>query len=63
MENADTAAWMIETHPQAEDVRSKANEIGRLARFLVSPENSLLIGQCIFADRGTEAILRGDRTW
>lgn len=58
-----TAAWMIATHPQAEDVRSRAEEIGELARFLVSPGNSLLIGQCIFADRGTEAILRGDVVW
>jgi enoyl-[acyl-carrier-protein] reductase (NADH) len=54
---------MIEAHPQAEDVRSQPKEIGVLARFLTSPENSLLIGQCIFADRGTEAILRGDRIW
>lgn len=57
------AAWMIESHPQAEDVRSQPVEIGALARFLTSPENSLLIGQCIFADRGTEAILRGDNIW
>jgi len=63
MQDAATAAWMIEAHPQAEDVRSRASEIGELVRFLVSPENSLLIGQCIFADRGTEAILRGDRVW
>lgn len=57
------AAWMLEAHPQAEDVRSQPHEIGTLVRFLASPENSLLIGQCIFADRGTEAILRGDRVW
>ncbi|GAA0333228.1 SDR family oxidoreductase [Sphingomonas oligophenolica] len=57
------AAWMLEAHPQAEDVRSQPTEIGDLARFLLSPENSLLIGQCIFADRGTEAILRGDNVW
>lgn len=57
------AAWMIESHPQAEAVRSQPAEIGELARFLASPENSLLIGQCIFADRGTEAILRGDGIW
>jgi NAD(P)-dependent dehydrogenase (short-subunit alcohol dehydrogenase family) len=57
------AAWMIAAHPQAEDIRSQAHEIGTLVRFLASPENSLLIGQCIFADRGTEAILRGDKIW
>ncbi|MDR7156474.1 NAD(P)-dependent dehydrogenase (short-subunit alcohol dehydrogenase family) [Sphingobium xenophagum] len=63
MEDAAAAKWMIEAHPQAEDIRSQPSEIGVLARFLASPENSLLIGQCIFADRGTEAILRGDRIW
>ena len=57
------AAWMIAAHPQAEDVRSQPPEIGELVRFLASPANSLLIGQCIFADRGTEAILRGDKVW
>ncbi len=51
---------MIAAHPQAEDVRSQSPEIGELVRFVASPENSLPIGQCIFADRGTEAILRGD---
>jgi len=63
MEDPAAAKWMIEAHPQAEDVRSQPPEIGVLARFLASPENSLLIGQCIFADRGTEAILRGDKIW
>lgn len=63
MQDPAAAAWMIEAHPQAEDVRSQPDEIGALVRFLASPENSLLIGQCLFADRGTEAILRGDRIW
>lgn len=63
MVDPDTARWMLAMHPQAEEVRSQATEIAVLARFLASPENSLLIGQCIFADRGTEAILRGDRIW
>ena len=58
-----TEAWMLSVHPQAENVRSQASEIGQLARFLVSEENSLLIGQCLFADRGTEAILRGEKVW
>lgn len=63
MRDPDAAAWMIASHPQADDVRSQPAEIGTLVRFLASPENSLLIGQCIFADRGTEAILRGDCIW
>lgn len=57
------ATWLQAMHPQAEQTLSKATEIGVLARFLASEENSLLIGQCIFADRGTEAILRGDAIW
>lgn len=63
MEDPAAAKWMIKAHPQAENVRSQPSEIGLLARFLASPQNSLLIGQCIFADRGTEAILRGDKIW
>lgn len=59
----DIARWLLSIHPQAEEVRSQAAEIGTLTRFLASPENSLLIGQCLFADRGTEAILRGDTIW
>lgn len=61
MQDAATAAWMLESHPQANPTRSQAFEVGALVRFLASAENSLLIGQCIYADRGTEAILRGDR--
>ncbi|HEY6870258.1 MAG TPA: SDR family oxidoreductase [Novosphingobium sp.] len=63
MRDPQAAAWMIANHPQAEDIRSQPPEIGELVRFLASPGNSLLIGQCIFADRGTEAILRGDTVW
>lgn len=63
MQDPAAAAWMIEAHPQAENVRSQPPEIAALVRFLAAPENSLLIGQCIFADRGTEAILRGDKVW
>ena len=63
MDAPHIAAWLLETHPQAEADLSQAAEVALLARFLVSPENSLLIGQCIFADRGTEALLRGDTVW
>lgn len=63
MRDREAAKWMIANHPQAEDVRSQPPEIGNLVRFLASRENTLLIGQCIFADRGTEAILRGDTIW
>jgi len=54
---------LLAMHPQAHDHLSQPGEIAELAAFLISRQAGLLMGQCIFADRGTEAILRGDSTW
>ena len=62
----DTPAYaepLLAMHPQAEQILSQPAEIAQIARFLASPAASLLVGQCIWADRGTEAIVRGDGTW
>lgn len=40
-----------------------AAEIAQLCAFLVSPENSFIAGQVIFADGGCDAIQRGDAVW
>lgn len=50
---------ILAMHPQAEDVLSQPTELAEIARFLVGPESSMLVGQCLYADRGTEALLRG----
>ena len=38
-------------------------EIARLINFLVSPENSYMVGQVVFIDGGLEAVTRGDHIW
>jgi NAD(P)-dependent dehydrogenase (short-subunit alcohol dehydrogenase family) len=37
----------------------EAVDIARLAAFLLSPENSYMTGQVLFADGGAEAVRRG----
>jgi NAD(P)-dependent dehydrogenase (short-subunit alcohol dehydrogenase family) len=54
---------LIDMHPQVQDVLSQPPEIAALAVYLLSEPAGLLVGQCIWADRGTEAISRGDQTW
>lgn len=38
-------------------------EVGNLLAYLVSPENSLMVGQVLFVDGGSEATIRGDDVW
>jgi NAD(P)-dependent dehydrogenase (short-subunit alcohol dehydrogenase family) len=38
-------------------------EVAELIAFLVSPENSLMVGQVIFIDSGSEATTRGELGW
>ncbi|AGB74043.1 MULTISPECIES: SDR family oxidoreductase [Rhizobium] len=59
LDNDVQRQYLLAMHPQAENVLSQPIELAEIARFLVGPESSMLIGQCIYADRGTEAILRG----
>jgi len=54
---------LLAAHPQAQDRLSQPTEIADLATFLVGADAGLLMGQCVFADRGTEAVLRGDTVW
>ena len=39
------------------------DEIAHLITFLVSPENSYMVGQVVFVDGGLEAATRGDYIW
>jgi NAD(P)-dependent dehydrogenase (short-subunit alcohol dehydrogenase family) len=38
-------------------------EVAQLIAFLVSPENSLMVGQVIYIDSGSEAVNRGELGW
>lgn len=57
------APTMLAMHPQVDPTLNKATEMADLAAFLLDPRNTLLVGQCLWADRGTEAIERGDGVW
>lgn len=55
--------WVTSEHPQAvnaPDHLIQAEEMAQLACFLLSEEQKLLIGQMIYADYGTECIVRGE---
>ena len=41
----------------------RGEEVAELIAFLVSPENSLMVGQVIFIDSGSEATTRGELGW
>lgn len=63
LDSPEHARMLLDMHPQAEDVLSQPSEIAAIARFLASPDAGLLVGQCLWADRGTEAIERGTDIW
>ena len=63
LEDPEIGPWLLSAHPQAEEILSQPNEMAEISKFLLSENNSLLMGQCLFADRGTEALIRGDKIW
>jgi NAD(P)-dependent dehydrogenase (short-subunit alcohol dehydrogenase family) len=63
MKPGPTRDWLIGEHPQAISSNERLlqpEEAAQLCKFLLSPEQSILIGQILYMDFGTEAILRGD---
>ncbi|MFE1909472.1 SDR family oxidoreductase [Streptomyces gardneri] len=42
---------------------ARPEQLAPLIAWLVSPENTLVTGQVVFADGGADAVLRGDHTW
>lgn len=50
-------------HPVAIGRYGRPEEVAELLAWLTSERNSLLVGQCIFIDGGTEVLERGDRIW
>ena len=58
--------YLFREHPQAINAPDRLNrpeEAAELSAFLLSPQQSILVGQMLFMDYGTEAILRGDRVY
>ncbi|MGE0387423.1 MAG: SDR family oxidoreductase [Gammaproteobacteria bacterium] len=61
--DADNRRRLDYMHPVAIGRYGRADEVAELYAWLASPANSLLVGQCIFIDGGTEVLERGDRIW
>lgn len=57
----DSARAWLNRLPNVSDRLLEVSEIAEVASWLCSPANSLILGQTLFADLGTEIILRGDR--
>lgn len=49
--------------PNALQRFAEPEEIAEVITWLASSKNSLLVGQTVFADLGTDVMLRGDTTW
>lgn len=56
------AAW-LSALPNPQDRIGDPEEIAAALVWLTSPANSMVLGQTIFADLGTELVLRGDLIW
>jgi NAD(P)-dependent dehydrogenase (short-subunit alcohol dehydrogenase family) len=63
METAEGRAKWLAFLPNAQNRFPVADEAAELFCWLASPANSLLLGQTLFADLGSELYLRGDEYW
>ncbi|MNL85685.1 gluconate 5-dehydrogenase [compost metagenome] len=50
-------------HPQVLGRYGRPEEVAELMLWLASPANSLMIGQLLCIDGGTEVLERGDSHW
>lgn len=57
-----TASWLANL-PNPQNRIGEASEIAAVLVWLASAENSMILGQTVFADLGTETLLRGDYVW
>jgi NAD(P)-dependent dehydrogenase (short-subunit alcohol dehydrogenase family) len=58
--------WLLAEHPQAISADKhllRPEEAAQLSAYLLSPEQSILIGQILYMDYGTEVILRGEKVF
>jgi NAD(P)-dependent dehydrogenase (short-subunit alcohol dehydrogenase family) len=56
-------ARLAEAYPMPLHGRGRPEEVAPLLTWLVSVENCLVTGQCIFIDGGNDVVLRGDDIW
>src|SRR6266481_6103726 len=49
--------------PMREAFPARPEQMAAILAWCVSPENSLMTGQILFVDGGTECSLRGERSW
>lgn len=60
-ENPDARAALAQHMPMPIGRDAEPREMAELLLWLASPENSMIVGQIIFADGGAEATVRGDQ--
>lgn len=58
LDNEEGRAWLERVVPTALGRNGRAAELGHALVWLVSPENSYMVGQNIFIDGGSEVLLR-----
>ncbi|MBB4894584.1 NAD(P)-dependent dehydrogenase (short-subunit alcohol dehydrogenase family) [Streptomyces olivoverticillatus] len=61
--DAKTRRLMDAVLPMPLHGHAAAGQIAPLLAFLTSPENTHVTGQIVFADGGTDAVLRGEGAW
>jgi NAD(P)-dependent dehydrogenase (short-subunit alcohol dehydrogenase family) len=62
-EHAVRSQVMRDMHPQVLGRYGRPDEVAELMLWLASPANSLMIGQLLCIDGGTEVLERGDSHW
>ncbi|MFE6224947.1 SDR family oxidoreductase [Streptomyces sp. NPDC057854] len=63
LDDPDTRALVERAVPMPLHGHARPEQLAPLIAWLVSPENTLVTGQVVFADGGADAVLRGDRVW
>ena len=59
----ETRAGIEQAMPMPIGRDAEPEEIAELLFWLASPANSMMVGQVVFVDGGTDVTLRGDSTW
>jgi len=63
IDDPDMLQMMHQIMPMPVGRYGQPEDVAQMLAFLVSPENSFMVGQVIFIDGGAEATTRGDRVW
>jgi len=56
-------AYLDEAVPMPLTGYARPEQVAVLLAYLASPENSLVTGQVVFADGGSDVVLRGEHAW